>query len=300
VRVFVVYRPLKNDLNAIVYLKLLIDCITEHSSNSKHIHLIVANLNAPNINRLLLCNGTDRISDILLQAAVKLGFSRLVQFPTRGFNILDVLFTDVDTLITNVLPHPPIGFSDHNGIVFTIDVKFYDSKCDTVIWFVNTTGIVLISSPCPIICCTSIVLYENPSAIDGWNVFIGVLWETINIYVPSPELVSVGKQSRSLPRMIRRYESKRRQTWKQLMKSHHDSLLRSKYRNCTHVWKNLARDNEVANEKRIIEANNLGAFYIYVNKRITNRSNVGVIVYEHGVPVTGELEKTNILIVTLR
>jgi len=54
------------------------------------------------------------------------------------------------------------------------------------------------------------------------------------------------------------------------------------------------RDNEVANEKRIIEANNLGAFYIYVNKRITNLTNVGVIVNEHNVSVTDELEKTNI------
>jgi len=60
------------------------------------------------------------------------------------------------------------------------------------------------------------------------------------------------------------------------------------------------RDNEVANEKCIIEAINLGDFYRYVNKRITNRTDVGVIVNEHGVPVTDKLKKTNILIVTLR
>jgi len=37
----------------------------------------------------------------------------------------------------------------------------------------------------------------------------------------------------------------------------------------------------------------IGAFYRYVNKRKTNRSNVGVIVNEHGIPVTDALEKTN-------
>jgi len=52
------------------------------------------------------------------------------------------------------------------------------------------------------------------------------------------------------------------------------------------------RDDEVANEKHITETNNIAAFYRYVNKRITNRSNVGVIVDEHGVPVTDELEET--------
>jgi len=65
---------------------LLIDCITEHDRNSKRIHLIVGDLNAPDKNRQLLCNATDQISDILLPATVKLGFSQLVQFPTRGFN----------------------------------------------------------------------------------------------------------------------------------------------------------------------------------------------------------------------
>ena len=42
---------------------------------------------------------------------------------------------------------------------------------------------------------------------------------------------------------------------------------------------------EVISEKRIIEANNLGVFYRYVNKRITSRTYVGV---------TDHLVKTNI------
>jgi len=62
---------------------------------------------------------------------------------------IDVLFTEIDTLITNVSLYPPIGFSDHNGI-------------------------------------------------DGWNVFMSVLRQAINMYVPSSELVTVGKQSRRL------------------------------------------------------------------------------------------------------
>jgi len=78
---------------------LLTACITEHSSNSKDIRLIVGDLIALNINWQLHCSATDRISDILLQAAVKLAFSQLVQFPS--FNILDVLFTGDDTLISH-------------------------------------------------------------------------------------------------------------------------------------------------------------------------------------------------------
>jgi len=64
VRVFVVYRPPKNDLDAIVFIKLIIDCITEHSSNSKRIHHIVGDINAPSINWQLHCSVTDQIGDI--------------------------------------------------------------------------------------------------------------------------------------------------------------------------------------------------------------------------------------------
>jgi len=144
------------------------------------------------------------------------------------------------------------------------------------------------------------VLYENPSAIDGWNILMSVLRQTISMYVPSSELVSIGKQSHRLPRMIRKYESKRRQTWKQFMKSRDNSLLRSKCRNCTRVWRNLVRDYEVAKEKHIIDANNLGAFYRYVNKHITNHSNVGVIVDEPTSPLLTNSRRLTFLIVTLR
>jgi len=300
VRVFVVYRPPNNDQHAIVYLNSLIDCITEHSSNSKRIHLIVGDLNAPNINWKHL-SATDQISDTLLQFTVKFGFSQLVQFPTRGFNILDVLLIDADTLITSVSPHPPIGFSDHSGIVFTVDVQFCDTKCNSVYnevarkyhWYRAD-----FQSMSDYLSCIdwSALLYANPSAVGGWNAFMSLLWQTINLYVPSSVSVSAGKQSHRLlrSRKTRKYESKRRQVWKQLTKSPHDSSLRCKYRNCTYIWRNLVRENEVITEKRIIEADNLGAFYRYVNKRITNRTNVGVIVDEHGSHVTDDLVKSNI------
>jgi len=48
------------------------------------------------------------------------------------------------------------------------------------------------------------VLYANPSAIDEWNLSVSVLLQTINMYVPSSELASVGKQSHRLPCMIRK------------------------------------------------------------------------------------------------
>ena len=300
-RAFIVYRPPKYDLDAVAYIKLLIDCITEFTNNSKRIHLIIGDFNVPNINWNSHCSSSDQISDTLLQFIVNHGFSQLIQFPTRGLNILDVLFVDVDNLVTSVSPLPPIGFSDHNGIAFTVDIKSSDMKPNTVYnenvckfrWY--HADFQSMSNYLSCIDWTA-VLYANPSAADGWNVFMSLLWHTINMYVPTLQSVSTKKQSCKLsrPRKTRKCEAKRRQIWKQLMKAPHDSLLRGKYRSCTHIWRNLVHENEVLTEKHIIEANNLGTFYRYINKRITNRTRVGVIVDECGYPVTDEYEKANI------
>ena len=42
----------------------------------------------------------------------------------------------------------------------------------------------------------------------------------------------------------------------------------------------LLRANEIVHEQCIVEANNLGAFYHFVNTRISNRSTVGAVVDE--------------------
>jgi len=47
---------------------------------------------------------------------------------------------------------------------------------------------------------------------------------------------------------------------------------------------------------KIITANKLGAFYNFVNKRITSRSNISVIIDDNGQVLTDSLEKANVLI----
>jgi len=84
-----------------------------------------------------------------------LSFShQLVQFPTHGFNILVVLFTGVDTLITNGSPH----FTQLDSVItmvlcsqLTLSSMTQNVILCIMIWFVNTTGIALIYSQCMII-----------------------------------------------------------------------------------------------------------------------------------------------------
>ena len=48
-------------------------------------------------------------------------------------------------------------------------------------------------------------------------------------------------------------------------------------------------------KKRIIDSNNLGSVYNYVNKNIENRSNVDTLIDSAGKPVFDDTEKSDVL-----
>ena len=61
--------------------------------------------------------------DVLHQSFVDFvtnqGLSQLINFPTRGLNVLDILLTDADHIVTSVQCLPPFGGSDHIIILST-------------------------------------------------------------------------------------------------------------------------------------------------------------------------------------
>jgi len=57
----------------------------------------------------------------------------------------------------------------------------------------------------------------------------------------------------------------------------YNTQARIKYRECTHEWRRLVAQQEISAEEKIISANNLGAFYNFVNRCISNRNSIAVI-----------------------
>jgi len=58
-------------------------------------------------------------------------------------------------------------------------------------------------------------------------------------------------------------------------------------------WRVALRADEVAHEQHIIDANDLGAFYRFINKRLAGRSSVGAIVADDGSILTDNHKKAN-------
>ena len=62
---------------------------------------------------------------------------------------------------------------------------------------------------------------------------------------------------------------------------------------CVYGWRKLIADSHTIFEENLITVNNTGAFYRYVNRRITNHSSVGVIVDHNGTHLSDNALKAN-------
>ena len=237
--------------------------------------------------------------------------SSLLNTPSSG-NILDLIFSN-DPLAINVDQyHCPIGNSDHATIKFSIYVPTQGSS-------VFTPSIKQIESE--IITDSSIKLpcYDWSSAnyqainqsinmIDWhyifgynftadtlWNAFIDVIWPIIALYVPHKYIQHNKKyRPRQYPKKIRQLLIRKAAIWRQLKKSNTPALL-NKYRTLSNLCKLEIINFDTAREEKILSANNLGAFYKFINNKTNNHSGIAPLKTADGTLLTSDLDRANLL-----
>jgi len=295
VRFFVLYRPPKYDHNAHHYADLLVDCIANYMHKSGS-NVLLGDLNMHNINWSTLCGPNDYIHQLILDFVITHGYMQMVDFPTREANLLDILLTDDDHLVTSVQPSQPLGHSDHCSVVFTLSVA-PTGKMATVpictdpryLW--QNGDYDSMSQYLAAINWNAVICY-NPSAESTWKAFIDILWCAINMFVPMYTHTSGGKHKYKNSRSLRKCAARKRILWSKMHRNPLDPKVRSEYRECVHKWRHILQNDQIAREERIIEANSLGAFYRYINQRIFSRPSVSTVI-EDGVILTDSLDKAN-------
>jgi len=119
-----------------------------------------------------------------------------------------------------------------------------------------------------------------------WSTFTFVLHSAIDLFVPfiNPNINNtVRPRCRKRNRAAaRRIKSTKLKLWHKLKSHSHDALIRAKYRACVLKWKEYCLSQELQTEERLIDSNNLGAFFCHANKRVTHRSSVSVIITDSG------------------
>ena len=210
---------------------------------------------------------------------------------------MDVILSDDDQVITAVAPDAPIGHSDHLVIKFklaletpetgsnsahrTARYKWFKADFDAMQAFLMGVD-------------WQSMIYYNPSATSLWDAFISVLQTAIDLFVPRHNGVASVHRRKHYPLSLRKLTAKKRLLWKKLRDSQHDPVVRRQYLACVKNWRQELKCFERQMETNIIESNNLGKFYRYVNKRLTYRRDLGALIGTDGATVVDDEKKATL------
>jgi len=298
VRIILIYRPPYYDITAELYAQLLLNYLLEYSDGGKA-HLIVGDFNLPYINWNHGISVGHQLNKQFIDYFTDFGYNQLVNFPTRFGNMLDLIFTDNDYLVSQITDAPALGNSDHDVVEFTVSVmpakqaktttcnrkqyRWYDADYDSI-----ENSILCID--------WNSVLCYNPSPSQLWNTFRKIIQLLIDSYVPLYRARKLPSSSSRVTQCheVHKCELTKRRLWRKLKSNPYNSLVRGKYRDAVFAWRNLVTRMEMLQEERIIEANNLGAFYKFVNARLSNRMSVGAIVDGDGSIITNDKDRADI------
>ena len=237
-----------------------------------------------------------------------LGMSQLVTQPTRISNTgqsstLDLIFTN-DPLSINIVNYlPPFSTSDHLMIHFEI---YYNTGPNTAPDDTNSSEIYLPKYDWSngdydrmneyLFNIDWHLLFGfnfDPNSL--WDNFKSIIWPIIELYVPKKMIPHHKKySSRFYPRHIRVLLNRKAATWRSLRNNHSPDRY-IKYCNIAHQCKTAIHDYDSERERNLLNTNNVGAFYKFINNKLHNSSGIAPLYNDAGTLLTSDLEKANLL-----
>jgi len=132
-RFLLFYRPPGNSSICCTYASLLNSCLHEYCT-PHFTNVVIGDANFPDINWNQCIAPDDCIQFQFLNTITELGLYQMVNQPTRGNNILDIVLTNDPSIIFDVCISAPFGSSDHNTIIlsFVLD-NIYSVACNDYI-----------------------------------------------------------------------------------------------------------------------------------------------------------------------
>ena len=94
---------------------------------------------------------------------------------------------------------------------------------------------------------------------------------------------------------IRRVMARKRCLWRHYREHPADAVAKDRYYRCEAMCREKVRNYEIARESKIIQSNNTGCFYKYINSKLSNKSGVGALKKENGAMATDNVERANLL-----
>lgn len=293
-RIFIVYRP-PNTNN----MSRIAECLCKFSDTKFHC-IIAGDFNCKKIDWQSLVAPADGKSDVLLDFTITQGFTQLVDAPTRNHNLLDILLSSEPLAICNLKVIEPFSRSDHCQVEFSmfsdnaddvaepdLNVKRYDwsnadyDEMSNYIAAINWND----------------VLAVNLTADSLWAALSDILQSAIDMFVPVKHVSEYTrtKNRRWYPAALRRAITRKKCLWRKHRESPDDETALSNYRKAEQKCRQLLRDYEIKREEKVIDSNNAGGFFRFVNGKLSCRRGLGALCSDKGDVITGDVERANLL-----
>jgi Reverse transcriptase (RNA-dependent DNA polymerase)/Endonuclease-reverse transcriptase len=257
--------------------------------------VLCGDFNLPHINWSCPDTETDSPSSNFIGCMQENALVQHVTEATRKNNILDLVFTNDPFLILDVAVDVPFSTSDHNRVNFKL------AFCSTVFLQDNDrifTDYRAVDWPCFNEYLRNIdwsdIYYNNADGDLRWLAFSSTLNNAILQFAPT-NIKHVRKSAAcAYPIHIRKLISKKSSLWRKL-KQFNTKQLCDAYRECAHAIRKAIHAHTYRLESNLIDSNNVGSFYRYVNKKLSSRSGVGCLKRADGSITNDPREKANLL-----
>jgi len=226
------------------------------------------------------------------------GFVQCVTESTRGPNTLDLILCNDPLLVNETFTTSPLGNSDHDCIQFNIVLPEHEAVNETddvqFVFDYSNADYDSINAYLAQVDWQEVLL-NCDDANCCWDVFIGVLNEAMNLFIPVKAVYtnsSCRKNRYQYPLRIRKLLQKKRAAWR-LYKFKSTDALREKYRVISETCKKAVYDYVKSKEEHLIDNGNLGSFYRYINKKLSSKTGVGVVKDANGNLLDDDAAKAN-------
>ena len=209
---------------------------------------------------------------------------------------MDIILTTEPVSISKIKVLEPFGSSDHCQVEFSVftdnvsdsggdlNVKRYNwdkADFDGMSNYIAAVGWLELLS-------------VNLTADQLWAAFSNVLQSAIDLFVPVKHVSEYmpTKNRRWYPAALRRAIARKRCLHRR--RSRNGTALAA-YHDAERQCRQMLRDYEIRREQKVIDSNNAGSFFRFVNGKLSCKSGLGALSSDSGDVITSDADRANLL-----
>jgi len=271
-----VYRPPKSEISALN----LSNYLDAHFKTNINPTVLAGDFNFPDIDWINLNAKNQYAQPKFLDLVNSLGLSQLIDFPTRGKNTLDLIFTNEPNLVQNADTGPEVKGCDHKTVVASLTMQKIESQKISYRNYANADYNLIAPS----------ALNLNWDLIDvrndinrNWNSFKSTLTELVNKFIPVKTIITNANCIFS-SKTTKLFRQKYKLYW-QYKSDLQNVTLKNKYVELSRLAQRQKRQDIISSENSILRSSNLQTFWKFIKSKLSYKASIPCILDEDGKTV---------------